>query len=231
MAYGSGSCNSSDGGNSVSTGVVGGTIPSGDTLTLNDRLGHTGDQIFSEYASRYGEATRRGEMYAAGSQTGVTFTVGLATTYTGFILINPINSGVYAELVYAKATLSIAASVPGPIGLIGGGSAAGVTTYTAISTALWGSTKLDSNAATNASKCAVAAAGITLVGAPRYVDWLGIAGTVATTSLGLAQGLLCEYAGSIVVGPGGYIAFGSNVAEATALCAFIWRETAWYPNG
>lgn len=188
-------------------------------------MGATGDKIVSEYASRYGLAGSLGEIFSAANQTGVTFTVGLSTTYTGFVLINPVGSGKNAEVIYANCALSIAATVPGPVGLIGGGSAAGVTAYTAISTALWGTTKLDNNAATNGSVCAVAAAGITLVGAPRYMAWLGLIGTGATTVPLMVPGITQEWAGSYNVGPGGYLAFGSNVAVATCLCSFMWRET------
>lgn len=209
----------------MGSGVVNQTTRAATGATAQNRSGQTGDQVVSEYSPKNALAGNAGEIFCAGNQTGVTFTVGLATTYTGFILINPVGSGKNAEVLYANATLSIAASVPGPIGLIGGGSAAGVTAFTAIATSLWGTTRLDSNAATNNSVCSVAAAGITLVGSPRYVAWLALAGTVATTSIGLAPGISQEWAGSISVGPGGYLAFGSNVAEATLLCSFMWRES------
>lgn len=209
----------------MSSGLVGPAVYA-DGATGQARIGKQGDQIVSELQGRYSESAKRREIFSAVNQTGVTLTVGLTTTYTGFCLINPINSGKNAELLTVGMCESIAATVPGPIGLIVGGSSAGLTAFTAISVALWGSTMSDSLAATNGSVCSVAAAGITLVGAPRYAMWLATVGTVATTSLGLQGGLAWDVAGQIVVGPGGYVAIGSNVAVATGLFGFAWRESA-----
>lgn len=225
MAYGSGGSCCSSGGDSVGSGVVNQITRYTTGTTANNRSGQTGDQIVSEYGPRYALAGNAGEIFSAANQTAVTHTVGLATTYTGFVLINPVNSGKNAEIIFASATVSVAASVAGNLGLILGGSAAGVTAFTAIATSLWGTTRADNNAATNGSVCSVAAAGITLVGTPRYALWLTSVGTGAVNLFSIAPAAIAELGGSISVGPGGYCAFGSYTAIATDVCAFVWRES------
>ena len=209
----------------MSSGIVNQTTRFATGQTAQNRAGQTGDQIVSEYSARYALAGNAGEIFGAGNQSAVTFTVGLTATYTGFVLINPISSGKNAEIIFAMATVSVAASVAGNLGLIVGGSGAGLTAYTAIAATLWGTTRADSNAATNGSVMAVAAAGITLVGTPRYAAWLTSVGTGAVNLWSIAGTSVTELAGAISVGPGGYCAFGSFTAIATATCSFLWRES------
>jgi hypothetical protein len=83
------------------------------------RAGNMGELIVSELHGRYYEAAYRKTMFSAANQAGATTTVGLATTYTGICLSNPINSTVnlvvqkvgYAQLVAftAAAVIAVAA--------------------------------------------------------------------------------------------------------------------------
>lgn len=222
---------SSSGGTSTLATLVGppaspGISTGGTALTT--RIDQSNAQIVSDAHGRYNEATTRGVVYGGGNQTAVTLTVGLATTYTGFVLINPIGSGVKASIISATATVSVAATVAGQIGLIVGGSTAGVTAFTAIAATLWGTMLADATAAVNNSKCAMAAAGITLVGTPRYTGiWLTSIGTGAVNLESTMPMAAFDLAGQIVVGPGGYCAFASYTAVATAVCGFVWEETPY----
>lgn len=190
------------------------------------RIDQSNAQIVGDAHGRYNEAATRGVVFGGGNQTAVTLTVGLATTYTGFVLINPINSGVKASILTATATVSVAASVAGNIGLIVGGSAGGVTAFTAIAVTLWGTMLVDSNANVNNSRVSLAAAGITLTGTPRYSGhWLTSVGTGAVNLESLSPMAAYDLAGQIVVGPGGYCAFGSYTAVATGVFGFTWEET------
>lgn len=213
----------------MGSGVVNQTTRYTAGTTANNRAGTTGDQIVSEYGPRYALAGGSGEIFSASSQTaGTANSVALTTTYTGgFVLINPAGSGKQAEVIFASQTQSIAATVAGPTALIGGGSSAGVTAgTTAIAVSLWGTTRLDSNALTNSSVM-VLSVNATLVGTPRYVAWLASVSTGAANLAMLQPAVIAEFAGSIVVGPGGYLAFGALLAVATApMCTFIWREQA-----
>ena len=73
-------------------GVVG-PLTASDGQTPGVRLERTGGMVTQGLHGRYYESTFRRNMYS-GSVIGIISTVGLATTYTGLVLANPVQSGV-----------------------------------------------------------------------------------------------------------------------------------------
>src|ERR1700731_3485047 len=63
-----------------------------DGTDVQARAGRTGDLIVTELHGRYFEQMRSNRMYSAMNQASQALSVGLATTYTGFLLYNPVGS-------------------------------------------------------------------------------------------------------------------------------------------
>ncbi|HUS97565.1 MAG TPA: hypothetical protein VMX97_12565, partial [Hyphomicrobiaceae bacterium] len=57
------------------------------------RSEETGAMVVTQAHGSYFEAAKRGVVFTAHSQTGCIWTVGLATTYTGVAVSNPLGSG------------------------------------------------------------------------------------------------------------------------------------------
>lgn len=92
------------------------------------RAGRTGDLIVSELHGRYFEQMRSTRSFNAANQAAQAVSVALATTYTGILLYNPINSNVLIVPLKVKFALSVAPAAIAPIGLLSGFSATGGVT-------------------------------------------------------------------------------------------------------
>jgi hypothetical protein len=105
----------------------------GDGAYLSQRSGKQGDTIVSELHGRYYEQAYRGNIFQVGSQAVATTTVGLATTYTGLVLSNPVGSPVNLALLKCTAMQSvIQATQIEAFALAFGFSAATNVTHTAV---------------------------------------------------------------------------------------------------
>ena len=133
------------------------------------RLGAGGDQIQSGLRGRYYEATRRGQVFSACTVAATTWTVGLATTYTGLLLYNP-SSTVNLELLSMGIALSTVQGVSTVFGL-------GLGTVTPALYAGWTITNLVTNSTLVGSflksQGVALTAAATLSPAPLYVETLG----------------------------------------------------------
>lgn len=110
-------------------GVVGPQAKAmGDGAPSAIRLGRTGAQIVGELHGRYYESMRVGIMYSAANQGAQAVSVALATTYTGLLLYNPINSGRILVPNKLKYSLSVAPAAIAPLGLLAGFAATGGVT-------------------------------------------------------------------------------------------------------
>src|SRR4051812_8023797 len=78
-----------------------------DGLVTKARGGRQGDQIVSELHGRYYEQTFRGNCFSASIQSVATTTAGLALTYTGLVISNPVGSTVNAVLNKASVMQSV----------------------------------------------------------------------------------------------------------------------------
>lgn len=198
------------------TGLVG-PVKYADGISVGqDRFGRLGDKIVSELNGRYYENTSRGNTFFAASQAVATTTVGLATTYTGLCLSNPIGSGVNLSLLFAFVNQSvIQATQVEAFALATGFNATTNVTHTTpgtVQTALVG-------ASANSSVAKVDTAA-TLPTAPVYT--IPITNTATATQN--APGDAVEIAGSIVLAPGAYACF---VTPGQASVAGMWFGFTW----
>jgi hypothetical protein len=180
------------------------------------RLGKQGDQSVSELHGRYYEQAYRNNIFSVASQAGVTTTVGLALTYTGLVVANPIGSGV--NLVLNKATLgqSVVQAVVNTFGLAVGFSA---TTNVTLTTAAIPQTTFIGSGKTSK---AVAAISATLPVAPLYYDFVASAATATNDSSGII-----DLEGSLILGPGAYALW---VSAAASSASAMWFSFQWEEN-
>lgn len=193
-------------------------------ITVNDgsinttRSGKTGETIVGDAHGRYYEATSRGTMFS-GSVTGRDTTVGIATTYTGLVLSNPVGSNVNLVLNKVGYAFTVAFPAASVIGLMTGFSTTTDVTHTTAVTPknqkIGGSAgigKLDSSA--------------TLVGSPTLNTVLSAGTTAAITTSPTDCSGIVDLEGSIILTPGSYCAFyTSTVAGASgANYSFSWEE-------
>jgi hypothetical protein len=170
-------------------------------------------QVGNVHGHYYGSAKAAHLMMAA-NQSGATTSAGLATTYTGFCLSNPVASGVNLSLIRVSGLLNVAPAALTAYGLITGWLAGGITVHTTPITPI--------NAFINAAApVGLTDAACTLVGTPVWSRWLGET-PGATSSMAFSE--LID--GGILVPPGGYVAVGSSIAGSTAglLASMVWEE-------
>lgn len=178
------------------------------------RADTTGAQMVGDAHGRYAEAARRQRVFGAASQAATTWSVALNTTHTGFVVYNPIASGVNLEILQASFALSVAPVAIAHMGLFGGFLAAGITTHT---TALSPFATV-MGAAAGMGKADGAA---TLVGSPIWLmPFLG--GFTAGALFGTSPSIM-DIGGSIIVPPGGYCGIGALTA-VIGFAGMFWEE-------
>lgn len=184
--------------------------------TPNLRSGKYGDAIVSSLHGRYYEQTYNGNMFFVASPSVITTTVGLATTYTGLSLSNPIGSGV--NLVLNKCTFNqsvIQVTQPEAYAIATGFSA---TTNNTHSTALTIHTCKVGSGLT--SQAFADSTNTTLAAAPVYTHFIGATSGTATD----ATFNVIDLEGSIILMPG---AFACWVTPAQASVAGMWFSFQW----
>lgn len=181
-----------------------------------DRFGRYGDKIVSEFNPRYYEQAARGNMYTACTQAVATTTVGLATTYTGLCLSNPIGSGKNLAVALASIAQSViqATQVEGYLLATGSNLTTNVTHTTpgTVQTALIGA--LANNSVAKVDTAA------TLPTAPVYSIALTNTASATTNS----PGVTVDIGGAITLAPGGYVCF---VTPTQASVAGLWFGLSW----
>lgn len=194
----------------------------GDGSSALARGGHTGEAIVAAAHGVYHEPVSRGAVFN-GAIAGQVTTVGLATTYTGLVLSNPITSQVYLSLLQAGYNAIVAFAAGASIGLFTGYNLTTNVTHTApvtprnqkfVGAAGSGTGLLDSSA--------------TLPTAPTLntVFGAGLTGAITTTPMGLSG--LINIDGLILLPPGAYVGFYTSTASGTAGMALslTWEEIA-----
>lgn len=183
------------------------------------RLGNMGETIVSSLHGHHYEANYRRSLFAAANQTPVTTTVGVATTYVGLCLSNPVGSNINLVLDRVAYSFLVAFPAAATLGImVGYNSSTNVTHTTPI---------------TPRSQFVGAPAGFGLVDAaatlptaPYLNNVLGAGLTGAiTTGVGSALNIL-EINGSIIIPPGGYAALYTSTASGASAFAgsFLWQE-------
>lgn len=193
-----------------------GTQNLSDNVNTIARGGKQGDAIVSELHGRYYEQTYRGKIFTAATQALVTTTVGLATTYTGLVICNPITSTVNLELITASLMQSVIQSTQIEAFAIATGSNSTTnvthTTPVAVRSSLIGS---------GLSGIGVADVSATLPTAPFYDMFVTNTGTATANSTGVQ---VLDIAGQIILAPGAYALF---VTPAQASVAGMWFGFKW----
>ena len=188
--------------------------------TPNIRSGRQGDVIYSGLHGRYYEQTYNGNVFFAASQSVATTTVGLATTYTGLSLSNPLASGVNLVLLKASFNQSVIQSTQvEAYGLATGFSATTNNTHTSaatISTCKVGSGIVPKALADTSNN--------TLAATPIYTHFVGATGTAtADATFGFI-----DLDGSIILTPGAFILWATPAQASVAgmWFSFSWEEVA-----
>lgn len=179
------------------------------------RAGKQGDLIVSELHGRYYESTYRGNGFSISSQAVATTTVGLATTYTGLCLANPITSTKNLVLNKCSIMQSVIQSTQVEAYAIAFGYNA--TTNVTLTSAVTPQSNMIGSGAVSAARAATSA---TLPTAPLY----GVFVTNTTTATADSTVGVIDLEGSIILPPGAYAAW---VTPAQASVAGLWFSFSW----
>lgn len=197
-----------------------GLVVSSDGTINTGRADKTGALVSTDGHAKYLEPTLRGTMFS-GSVVGQITTVGLATTYTGLCLSNPVGSGKNLSINKVGISFIVAFAAGAHVGLMAGYNASTNVTHTTPVTPrnqLFTST---------GGGVGLLDASATLPTAPIVNIILGSGLTGAITTVPLTS---CVYDidGSIVLPPGGYCAVYTSTASGAAAggFSFSWEEIA-----
>lgn len=179
--------------------------------------GISGATRVNDAHGRYMDAALSGRLYTAHNTAAQAVSVALTTTYTGLCISNPAGSKYNLVLLGCNYALSVAPVAISSLHLIAGYSAASVVTHTA-ALAAPGIQSAIINGASDATAKADTQA--TIVN-PYYLMGMGSGFTAgalyATTPNWIDLG------GSIIVPPGGWVAWGALTA-VTGFGSFMWEE-------
>ena len=160
-------------------------------------------------------STKKGRMFTASNQSVATTTVGLATTYTGLCISNPVGSGIDMTLTFASVMQSVIQStqVEAYAIAVGSNSTTNVNHTAAI-------TPVSNRIGSGLSAVGKADSSATLPTAPTYHTF--VHNTATATSDG--PGSVIDLKGSIVLAPGSYACW---VTPAQASVAGLWFSFSW----
>jgi hypothetical protein len=166
----------------------------------------------------YEQASRKGRIYGASNQAATTWTVALATTFTGIVISNPATSKFNLEIKSAALALSVAPAAPAPIMLFAGWLAAGITVHTTPLVVFQG--QIGSTFLTAGIGSGLADAAATLVGTPTWVGQLQNGAAAAAFPSAVST---IDVKALYVVMPGGYFGIGALTA-VVGFGSVIWEE-------
>lgn len=158
----------------------------------------SGALFVQQVHGRYHEAVRSGRVYVVANQTGCIWTVGLATTYTGICLTNPIGSDKVLSILKAGFFEVVA-----PAGIQAVYLAGGFNATTAVTQSV-AETPLSMLVGRVANGVALGATGATLPTAPKLLLPLQTGKTSAALSTASTLAT-ADVDGIIEVLPGGYV--------------------------
>lgn len=199
----------------LAQGIVGTARYLDGTTPQTQRFGQQGEGMVSELHGRYYEQTVRGNMFSASIQSVATTTVGLATTYTGLVISNPITSTVNAVLNKASMMQSViqATQVEAYAIAVGYNATTNVTHTAALTTR---SNKIGSGLTSQV----LADTSATLPTAPFYHTFV----TQTASATSQPSTAVIDLEGSIVLIPGAYALW---VTPAQASVAGLWFSFSW----
>lgn len=184
------------------------------------RLGNMGDLIVSQLHGGHYESAYRRALFSAANQAATTTTVGLATTYTGLCLSNPVGSGYNVVIEQVGMSFIVAFPAAAALGImVGYNSGTNVTHTTPV-------TPRNQFFGVGAAGVALVDAAATLPTAPVVNTVLG-AGLTGAITTSVTTGLTnFDLDGSIVLPPGGYAAIYTSTVSGTSgfFGSFLWQE-------
>ena len=185
------------------------------TIT-NLRSGQLGDLIVQDLHGRYYENTYRGNMFSVAAQAVLTTTTGLATTYTGLCVSNPVGSPV--NLAVNKCTMM--QSVVQSVQVEAYGLAVGfnLTTNVTHSTSATPQSNLAGSGLQSNAKADTSAG---LPTAPLYYAFVTNTGTATADSVAVS---MIDLEGSLILKPGAYVLW---VTPGQASVAGLWFSISW----
>ena len=183
------------------------------------RQGPSGEMNVGDAHARYQEAVYRGNVYAVADQAAVTIPAGLSTAPTTVTLFNPKGNNKLAGVWYGAVTSLVAWTAAAAVWIAGNrniAEAAPTGTAAAAQNQMIGNANAASILAFTTATLAVAPVAIRLLGA-------GLTGAITTIPQVHALGGWLD--GSIILAPGGNLAFAASTASgAGAFGCWVWEE-------
>jgi hypothetical protein len=182
----------------------------------------TGAQAVTDAHGRYAEAARRGFLQIAHNVAAQAVSVGLATTYTGLCLSNPLGNTKNLELLGAGFAFSVAQVAVASLHVIGGYSATANVTHTTplaapgIQNCLLGTGPASSMKADSAAT----------IPTPGYL--LPLMGGFTAGAFAASPLTWVDVGGLLVIPPGGFICLGALTA-VTGFAGFAFEEVPIIP--
>ena len=178
------------------------------------RGGQDSEKIIGQAHGKYYEAGSRKRLFWAASQAATTWSIALATAYTGLCVSNPRMSNVNLAIVRVGFGLSVAPAAEAAIGLFGGYDADAEVTHTT-PLGVYNAFLLGPHGQANADGSA------TLPTAPLLIEAYMSAFTAA--ALHGTSPVIVDVDGAIIVPPGAYV----GIYALTAVVGFgsmMWEE-------
>jgi hypothetical protein len=174
----------------------------------------TGAMIVSQ-GGKYRAATEDGRVYAVANQAVVNITAGLAATYTGLALCNPVGSGKNFAILGIGISAEIAVPTANCVmGIMTGGGVGAATEIIIPRNRLSG----------GPASVAYVDSAVVFTEAPVLEQLFGAFHTGAVTT-GLVDGMYFDLDGSIIVTPGYHVSpYASAVNDATFQFSWLWEE-------
>lgn len=185
-----------------------------DGTTGEARAGQFSEAIISQAHGKYYEAASRKRLFWAANQAAKTWTVALATTYTGLILSNPRQSSVNVAIIRVGFAESVAVAGLTVVGLIGGYDVDTDVVHTS-ALGVYSSFLLGPHGVANVDDQA------TLPTAPFWIE--AYMGAFTTGQVHDTSPVIVDVDGAIIVPPGCYCGIGC-LTVATGFGSLMWEE-------
>lgn len=204
----------------TAVGTVGSKRPSPTGTQVDESFMPSGAKRVSDGHGRYLDSILRGNCFSACNQAGVALSI-LSATATGFILTNPINSGIYAALLVIgwMQTTAAAAAVSSVQLAVGALSTTAVTHTTPIASGIVG----HPFGSTSKGQCLVDSAA-TLPAAPTALMSLNNAAISATAAVNIPPMYYIDVSGLVVLLPGTTLSMSALTAATTVATHMFWEE-------
>ena len=174
-------------------------------------------KLITAKGGKYTEATLAGRMFAVANQAAVITTAGLAGTYTGLAVCNPLASGKKAIMHGFSYGAGVAVTVACSIGIMAGTGCAAATAIIPIQNRLVGGGDTSAMVADDA---------VVFTIVPVLHQLIATGWTEATTASTLSAVHWVDLDGSLILMPGAYVAAYTSaiVTGASLLFSFMWEE-------